>query len=93
MAGIFDPALADEAMVEQIDGRWFLTVRRFTGDVLARSPLHVSGDFPTAVLKLATRLLQRWHIEYSSTADWVEYHGSWSTPVHPYNPRANTVRL
>ena len=96
MEPLFDPGVADEAIVEQLDGRWVLTVRRYTGDVLAKSPLHVhvSGEFPTTVLKLATRLLRRWNVDYSSPADWVEHRGSWSCPVHPYDPALSSpVRL
>lgn len=90
---LFDPTVADEALVEQIAGRWVLTVRRYTGDVLAKSPLHVSGEFPTAVLKLATRLLNRWGLAYDSPADWVEHQGSWVAPVRVHDPAATSVRL
>jgi hypothetical protein len=90
---LFDPAVADEVLVEQIAGRWVLTVRRFTGDVLAKSPLHVSGEFPTAVLKLATRLLNRWGLDYGSPADWVEHHGCWIAPVRVHDPAAAAVKL
>ena len=94
MQPLFDPGVADEAVVEQVDGRWMLTVRRYTGDVLATSPLHVSGEFPTAVVKLATRLLRRWNVAYSSPADWVEHRGAWSCPVHPFDPATSSpVRL
>jgi hypothetical protein len=90
---LFDPAVADEAVVEQVDGKWVLTVRRYTGDVLAKSPLHVSGDFQTAVVKLATRLLRRWNVADSAATGWVEHRGTWVCAVHPYDPAANPVKL
>ncbi|NQX34472.1 hypothetical protein [Herbiconiux sp. VKM Ac-2851] len=55
----FDPALADVAVVVRDDGRWRLDVLRFTGDVLASTPLHVEGAFQARVLSLVTRLLGR----------------------------------
>lgn len=87
---LFDPTLADEAVVERQGSRWVIRVRRFTGDVLASAPLHVEGEF-ASVLKLATRLLHRWHVTYRSSADWRPHFGTWVAPLHVYDPAATVA--
>ncbi|MCS5716124.1 hypothetical protein NVV95_16380 [Herbiconiux sp. CPCC 205716] len=78
---MFDPSLADVAVVVEDDGRWRLDVRRFTGDVIATTPLHVDGAFQPRVLALVTRMLARWDV--AASAEWDGHHGTWSALLNP----------
>ncbi|NYD72094.1 hypothetical protein [Herbiconiux flava] len=78
---MFDPALADVAVVVRVDGRWRLDVLHLTGDVLASTPLHVDGAIQPRVLALVTNLLARWNI--TASPSWDGHHGTWSTLLTP----------
>jgi hypothetical protein len=76
---MFDPALADEAVVVRDGARWRLDVLRFTGDLLASVPLHVDGPFEPRVRAMATRLLDGWNVE--ATASWDANRSTWTAPL------------
>ncbi|MFB2556802.1 hypothetical protein [Herbiconiux liangxiaofengii] len=87
---MFDPVLADVAVVRREGPRWRLDVLRFTGDVLATTPLHIDGSTPVQgrrrpqVLTLAARLLENWNT--TVTGDWDEFEGAWSVALVVRSP-------
>lgn len=83
----FDPALADVVIVHQIGTQWHLEVRRFTGDRLASTVLHIHGDArPRHVVTLARHLLERWGLVPDQLPGWDDRTGTWSSTLRIPHP-------
>ncbi|WP_440708714.1 hypothetical protein [Herbiconiux sp. YIM B11900] len=83
----FDPALADVVIVHRVGEQWVLEVRRFTGDRLASTVLHIHGDArPRHVVTLARHLLERWGLVPDQLPGWDDRTGTWSSTLRIPHP-------